>query len=238
MELPSPKTKRTPVSFIARAAVIAAVYFTMCAALSAISFGPIQFRLSESIVLLAAIMPEAIPGLTIGCILSNLAFSTMYDVIFGSLATFLGACGTYLLRKNIPLSALPPIIFNALLVPLIWTIDGGGGIYLISVLEIFISEAVAVGIIGIPLTYVLRRAFIRSKVIVTPIEALEYKREPRTDNEENAETETLTMQTTETTDNTENKTADCDIEKANGSDDGDKTADDEENGYNEKTKTK
>lgn len=157
------------VLFICRSALIAALYFALSAALAAISFGPLQFRLSEALVMLAALMPEAIPGLTIGCILSNFAFSPygLYDVLFGGLATLLGALGTYLLRRHLPLSALPPIIFNALLVPVVWSIDGGAMIYLIGAGEIFASELLTVAAIGIPFAYVLRKALLKAGLIKT-----------------------------------------------------------------------
>ncbi len=191
---------KRPLTFITRAALIAALYFALTAAVSAISFGPLQFRLSEALVLLAALMPEAIPGLTIGCLLSNLAFSpySLYDMIFGGLATFLGCVGSYLLRKNLPLAALPPIIFNALLVPIIFVIDGGEAIYYISALEIFASEFIIVGVIGIPFTYAVKRGLTHAGVLKPEIklDAMPYKREfpkPKTNCEES---EDVTIDTT------------------------------------------
>lgn len=151
---------------------------------SPIAFGPVQFRLSECLVLLAVFFPEAIPGLTVGCMLANFAFSPygFYDMIFGGLATFLGAIGTYALRRRIPLSALPPILFNALLVPIIWVLDGSDTIYIISALEILASEVVVVGVIGIPLCYALRRAFLHTGIIGDKDEII-YRRIPPEDNE-------------------------------------------------------
>ena len=147
--------------FITRAAIIGALYFALTIAIPALSFGPIQFRLSEVLVLTAVIFPEAIPGLTIGCVLSNFFFSPygIYDMVFGGIATLLGAIGTYLLRKKIPLAAIPPIIFNAFLVPIIWVIDGSDTVYIISVLEVMAGEVLTVGAVGIPLTYALKKAF-------------------------------------------------------------------------------
>ena len=149
------------VIFISRAALIAALYFVLTITLPALSYGPLQFRLSEALVLLAVIFPEAIPGLTIGCVLSNFFFSPygIYDMILGGLATLLGAVGTYLLRRWIPLSALPPIIFNTLLVPAIFILNDASTVYYIAMFEILASEVVTVGVIGIPLTYGLKKAF-------------------------------------------------------------------------------
>ena len=147
--------------FVTRAALIGALYFALTVAIPALSFGPIQFRLSEVLVLTAVIFPEAIPGLTIGCVLSNFFFSPygIYDMVFGGIATLLGAIGTYLLRKKIPLAAIPPVIFNAFLVPIIWVIDGSDTVYIISVLEVMAGEVLTVGAVGIPLTYALKKAF-------------------------------------------------------------------------------
>ena len=80
-------------------------------------------------------------------------------MVFGGIATLLGAIGTYLLRKKIPLAAIPPVIFNAFLVPIIWVIDGSDTVYIISVLEVMAGEVLTVGAIGIPLTYALKKAF-------------------------------------------------------------------------------
>lgn len=174
--------------FITRSALIGALYFVLSTVVSPLAFGPVQFRLSEALVLLAVFFPEAIPGLTVGCVLANFAFSPygVYDMLFGGIATFLGAVGTYVLRKNIPLSALPPIVLNALLVPVVWVIDGSDTIYILSALEILASEAVTVGVIGIPLCYALRRAFTRTGILGAK-EEIVYKRIPREESEEKDE---------------------------------------------------
>ncbi len=152
--------------FITRAALIGALYFALIIAIPALSFGPLQFRLSEALVLLAVIFPEAIPGLTVGCVLSNFFLSPygIYDMIFGGIATLLGGIGTYMLRKNVFLAALPPIIFNGFLVPIIWVIDGSDTLYIISALEIMASELLTVGIIGVPLTILLKKAFAKAGI--------------------------------------------------------------------------
>ncbi len=161
--------------FITRAALIGALYFALTIAIPSLSFGPLQFRLSESLVLLAVIFPEAIPGLTVGCVLSNFFLSPygIYDMVFGGIATLLGAVGTYLLRKKIPLSAIPPIIFNGLLVPIVWVIDGSDTIYIVTALEIVASEVLTVGIIGIPLTYLLKKAFLKAGIFASTKTAVE-----------------------------------------------------------------
>ena len=113
--------------FLTRSALIAAIYFALATVLQPISFGPVQFRLSEALVLLPVFMPESIIGVTLGCFLSNFFYSTMYDVIFGTIATAAAALLTYLLRRTKVLYVLPPLLLNAFLVPVIWVVDDSDG---------------------------------------------------------------------------------------------------------------
>ena len=101
------------VLFLTQAAVIAAIYVVLTIFISAFNLasGAIQVRISEALTILPFFTPAAIPGLAIGCLLSNLLTgAAVYDVVFGSLATLLGAVGTYLLRKHKFLCTLPPVI--------------------------------------------------------------------------------------------------------------------------------
>ena len=103
------------VLFLTQAAVIAAIYVVLTIFISAFNLasGAIQVRISEALTILPFFTPAAIPGLAIGCLLSNLLTgAAVYDVVFGSLATLLGAVGTYLLRKHKFLCTLPPVIAN------------------------------------------------------------------------------------------------------------------------------
>ena len=81
-------------------AVIAALYAAMTLLLAPISYGPIQLRLSEAMTLLPILLPQAVPGLFVGCLIANLYTGMLTDIIFGSLATLIAAIGTYLLRKK------------------------------------------------------------------------------------------------------------------------------------------
>ncbi|MCR5531307.1 MAG: QueT transporter family protein [Lachnospiraceae bacterium] len=116
--------------FIAVAAITAALYVALTYLSNAVGLasGMIQFRLSEALTILPYFTPAAIPGLTIGCILSNtLTGCVIWDIIFGSVATLLGAIGTYLLAKlpackktkGALLCTLPPVIANMLIVPFV-----------------------------------------------------------------------------------------------------------------------
>ena len=155
--------KRT-VFFITRSALVAAIYFALATALQPISFGPVQFRLSEALVLLPVFMPESIIGVTLGCFLSNFFYSTMYDVIFGTIATAVAAVLTYLLRRTKFLYVLPPLLLNALLVPLIWVVDGSDAAYLLNFALILASEVIVVCLIGLPVTLALRKALTRAGI--------------------------------------------------------------------------
>lgn len=110
------------VLLIVQAAMIAAAYVALtmiCSALGLAS-GTIQVRISEALCVLAAFLPAAVPGLWLGCFLSNLLTGCIaLDVVFGSLATLLGAIGTRILRKHKFLCTLPPVLSNMLIVPFV-----------------------------------------------------------------------------------------------------------------------
>ncbi len=111
--------KRFKFGHMTRAAVIAALY----AALSLISFPVNGFLLrpAEALTVLPCLSSAAIPGLMLGCLLSNYIMGCLPpDILFGALATLLGAVGTFLLRRHRILSLLPPIAANALILPPVW----------------------------------------------------------------------------------------------------------------------
>ena len=127
-------------AYITQAALIAAIYtvLTMIAAGFDLASGAIQVRFSEALTIMPFFTPAAIPGLTLGCLLSNiLTGCALPDVIFGTLATLLGALGTYALRKNRFLCAVPPIVSNALIIPFVLTyayhIPGGIPLFMLTV---------------------------------------------------------------------------------------------------------
>ena len=110
------------VTMITQGAIIAALYvvLTMLANAMGLANYAIQVRFSEALCVLPFFTVAAIPGLTVGCLISNMLTGAMvWDVLFGSLATLLGAIGTYLLRKYKVLMLFPPIIANAVIVPFV-----------------------------------------------------------------------------------------------------------------------
>jgi len=119
------KMKRMPLPYLVQAAVIAAIYAALTLLLAPISYGAIQCRVAEVLTILPVFTPAAIPGLAVGCFISNLNIGAdpagALDLLFGPLATLCAAILTRWLRKykikGLPvLSALPPVIFNALVV--------------------------------------------------------------------------------------------------------------------------
>ena len=128
---------------LTRGALIAALYvvFTLLSAAFGLSSGVIQCRLSEALNVFALYLPEAVPGLAVGCLAANLITGAeVLDVVFGALATFVGALGAYVLRKK-PLAALwMPVVSNTLIIPLLLKFAYGvsGSVW-------YIAAAVAVG---------------------------------------------------------------------------------------------
>ena len=118
--------KKNSAIYLTRGALISALYvaLTYAAALLGLSSGVIQFRISEMLCILPIFMPEAVVGLTLGCVLANfLTGAVIWDVVFGALATLIGALGARALR-NIPekvkfLATLPTLFANAIIVPFV-----------------------------------------------------------------------------------------------------------------------
>jgi len=110
------------VLYIAQGGIIAALYIvlTLFAQGFNLASGAIQCRFSEALTILPFFTPAAIPGVTIGCLLSNiLTGSALPDVVFGTLATLIGCIGTYKLRQHRFLCSLPPVISNAIIIPFV-----------------------------------------------------------------------------------------------------------------------
>ena len=113
--------KQNKVLFIAQAAMVAAIYVVLTLVGASFSYGEVQVRISEALTILPVFTPAAIPGLFIGCLLSNiLGGCILPDIIFGSLATLIGAIFSWMLRdRNKFLAPLPPVIANMIVVPFV-----------------------------------------------------------------------------------------------------------------------
>ena len=157
--------KETNTRLITMGAAIAALYVVLT--LIANAFGlanyAIQVRFSEALTILPYFIPVAIPGLFAGCIISNILTGAMpLDVIFGSLATLIGAIGTNILKKKLPkikwLAPLPPIIANTIVVPFVlayvYKFDGSIPYFMLTV---GIGEVISCGILGMILLFSLEK---------------------------------------------------------------------------------
>ena len=115
-------------------------FITLAAAIAGfgLASGAIQVRFSEALTVLPFFTPAAIPGLTLGCLISNIVTGcALPDVIFGTLATFLGAVGSYALRKNRFMVSIPPIVSNMIIIPFVlsyaYHIPGGIPYFMLTV---------------------------------------------------------------------------------------------------------
>lgn len=147
---------------LSRAAIIAAIYvaLTLLASSLGLASGTIQVRLSEMITVLPAFTSTAIPGLTIGCLIANLITGcAMWDVIFGTFATYIGAVGTRLIaKKNKFLAPIPPILSNAIIVPFVLKFTYGAKELLpFLFLSVGIGEIISCGILGLLLVPILEK---------------------------------------------------------------------------------
>ena len=136
------KNERTPVRSITAAAMIAAIY-TVLTAIAAgfdLASGAVQVRFSEALTILPVFTPAAVPGLILGCLISNILTGCIVpDIVCGTLATALGAIGTRYLRnaRQPVLATLPPFIANTVIVPFIlaygYQIPGGVPYFMLTV---------------------------------------------------------------------------------------------------------
>ena len=138
---------------IAFGGMIAALYvvLTMAAAALGLASGAIQVRLSEALTILPVFTAAAIPGLTVGCVLANLITGcAAWDVVFGSLATLLGAVGTRMLKNKPLLAWIPPVVSNAAIVPVVlMKVYGVPDAWWYLVLTVGAGEVIACGILGL-----------------------------------------------------------------------------------------
>ena len=161
--------KRNSAIYLSRGGLIAALYvvITWVCSLMGLSSGVIQFRFSEALCILPVFMPEAVPALFVGCFISNIiSGGLIWDVIFGSVATLIGAIGARAMRK-LPcrlmwLATLPTVLSNAVIIPfvLIYTYGAREAWWFISV-TVAIGEIVCATVGG----YLLYRLLNRSSFI-------------------------------------------------------------------------
>lgn len=154
--------------YLTRGALVGAMYvaLTYLASLVGLSSGVIQFRISEALCILPLFMPEAVLGLTVGCFISNIIATGVVplDIIFGTLATFIGAILARLCRRLperfIFLSTLPTVFANAIIVPFVlmfaYQFEGG---YFYFFTTVMIGELVCASLLGTVLYFALSPYF-------------------------------------------------------------------------------
>lgn len=143
--------------FLARQAAVAAIYMVLTIVLSGISYGPLQFRVSEVMTLLPFYNKEYIWGITVGCILANIASPFgIVDIIVGSFASFLAAV-IMSRMKNIWLASLMPAITNILVGVQIALMSSEPLNFFVVTGQIMLSQFIIVTIIGVPLFKVLTK---------------------------------------------------------------------------------
>lgn len=153
-------TQNSKVLFTAQAAMIAAIYVVLTVIGASFAFGPVQVRLSEALTILPVFTPAAVPGVFLGCLISKvIAGALLPDIIFGSLATLIGAVFTWLLRNNSRyLAPLPPVTANALIVPFVLKYAYMEPLPIpFMMLTVGIGEIVSCGILGLLLHAALSR---------------------------------------------------------------------------------
>ena len=152
--------------YITQAAMIAAIYVVLTYIVNMMGLASfvVQVRLSEALCILPAFTPAAVPGLFIGCLVSNfLCGAIIWDIIFGSLATLIGAFIAYLIRKKSKwLLPIPTILSNTLIIPFVLTYAYGveDAIWF-SAITVFIGEFISCGILGMLLYHSLNNTYIR-----------------------------------------------------------------------------
>ncbi len=161
--------KNKNILFLTQAAMIAALYVVLTFVANAFGLAnyTVQVRFSEALTILPYFTPAAIPGLVIGCLVSNILIGcALPDIIFGTLATLLGAIGTHALRKWKWCAPLSPILANALIVPLVLiygyglVMEGVSTLYCYGFyfLTVGIGEVISCGILGMILLFSLEKS--------------------------------------------------------------------------------
>lgn len=144
--------EKSKVLFLAQAAMIAAIYVVLTVLGASLAFGEVQIRFAEALTILPVFTPAAIPGLFIGCLLGNiLGGAILPDIIFGSIATLIGAVFTRMLRnKSKYLAPLPPVVANTIIVPFVLKYAYAVPLPIpFMMLTVGVGEVISAGVIGL-----------------------------------------------------------------------------------------
>lgn len=151
-------TSVMPAKRILQGAIIAAVYAALTILLAPLSYGPMQVRVSEALTVLPALTSAGVPGLFVGCLVSNmLGPYGIVDVVVGSGASLLAAIGSYCLREKPLLVPLPPVVFNGVLVGGMLHFAYGVPNLPACMVWVALGQLVACYVLGYPLLRLLKR---------------------------------------------------------------------------------
>ena len=149
------------IKLICQGGIIAALYLALTLLANALGLAnyAVQVRFSESLTILPYFTPAAVPGLFVGCLLRNiLTGCALPDIIFGSLATLIGAVSTYMLRnKSKWLAPLPAIVSNAIIVPFVLLYAYGIEPLWFSFVTVTLGELISCGVLGMLLLNALKK---------------------------------------------------------------------------------
>jgi uncharacterized membrane protein len=152
--------------------MIGAIYFACCYFSLQFAYGPIQCRIAESLTLLPLLFPEAIIGVTIGCLIFNVTTGVIYDIVFGTLCTLSACLLTYLIGKfikkdslKIIIGGIPPVIINAIFIPLIliygYKLEEG---YLFLFGTLFLGQFISVYILGTVIYFPIKKILLKHNI--------------------------------------------------------------------------
>ncbi|MCI9216432.1 QueT transporter family protein [Lachnospiraceae bacterium 42-17] len=148
------------VVFLTQAAMIAAIYVVLTYMFAPFSFGEVQVRIAEALTILPVFTPAAVPGLFAGCFIGNiLGGAILPDIIFGSIATLIGAFFTWKLGERNPLFApFPPILANTVIVPFVLRFGYGVPLPIpFMMITVGVGEVLSCGVLGLVLYFALRK---------------------------------------------------------------------------------
>lgn len=150
---------------LTQAGVIACLYavLTLMPGLGAIAYGPVQLRVSEALAVLPIFTPWAVPGLTVGCLIANMASPMALDMVFGTAATLLAAYFTYRLRNHMKAAVLMPAVFNGIIIGSMITIFDNNAVRSLKLLlfnmgTVALGELAVCALLGYPLALYLKKS--------------------------------------------------------------------------------
>lgn len=145
--------------------IIAALYVALTLPLGPYATSSfINIRPAEALTILPVFFVEAIPGVTVGCLISNIfaGGATVPDIILGTMITLISAILTRISRKPL-LAALPPVLLNGLLLPVIWILFAGAAGYFTMMASTILTQAIWIYGLGLPLYFVIKKYRLQNK---------------------------------------------------------------------------